>query len=375
MTKDAISVIIVLLLSALIGLTIIKVIEVRMSDIAINMPKINMPKINIPPIRLPKQKIVVKLQDPDIGTGATVKGAPVDSGNKKAQVVYNSLESFRDKQTGGQPNPVEYDEYDKNQLERIINRPVPLAPDQHTMTGNKELARKQKSLIRGKGKNIVCRKKLPPTRTHFNKDLYQSKTGAIDKPRINVPKPSVDHSSRPALYPRNKPSIGEPEKNPNMTDTYYRDPKTMTPVQLIKFQDKARIEKMTIKDYQNWLLTFRDMSQRLTGFHRQNLKVLIRGGQLEPSDMPVRCPAPSGVEESYAKMMRGRVPNTPNPEFLGYQPSNYEQEIGASSRENRNLRHLDYINPDEPLKTWELTNEQVKLDTPRSFLTLPTCEK
>ena len=135
----------------------------------------------------------------------------------------------------------------------------------------------------------------------------------------------------------------------------------MTSEQLVKFQQRAKFSNMTVKDYQNWLNTFKNNPGRLTGFHRANLKVLLRGGSLDPSDMPQRTHIPDNSYDQYTKLLHGQVEdNIPQPEFLGYQPHNYEEQIGNPLERNRSLRHLDYVNPDEPMKTWILTRGNKK---------------
>ena len=404
MTSDIVSVIIVVLLSSLIGLTIIKVIEVRMSDIAINMPT-----IKLPTIKLPNQNITVKVEEPDIGVNGTTTGSPIST-ERKATIIHNSHKPSETEQSGGDSSDFEKSltisqcnalikkkQQDDNieDISPTLNTEIiksTIMPNDPYLVGYtpriasdfeagtktpdggwssrkldpntnemKELAFQQKKLIGDNNVSQLCLTKLPPERSYFEKDKFQSRSMAIKKPIVRLPEPSKDHKSRPAIYIDRKSCITEPEKDPNLTATYYKDPKNMTIPQLIKFQEKAKIENMTIKDYQNWLLTFKEFPQRLIWFHRQNLKILLRGGELDISDMPSRSKIPSNAKDHYSQIMRNNVENIPNPEFLGYQPSNCEDQMGSCPSSNRNIRHLDYINPDEPLKTWELTNERFKV--------------
>jgi hypothetical protein len=293
LSKDIISIIVVMLISSLIGLIIVKTIDAHLSAISINMPAIN----------LPEQKITVKIDDSSHIPSGT---SSVNGAAKVGNIIYNSLDSLKPKQTGGQG--------------------------------------------------------ISTTPREFNPLRYRSESKSISRPTIVVPLPSADHNSRPALYPSNEQSTVEPPLAIDRIATYYRDPKDMTPAQLIKFQEKAKFTNMTVNDYENWLLTFRNMPEKLVGFHRSNLKVLLRGGHLTPDDMPSRTVIPNSARDQYTNIMNNHVDdNIPQPEFLGYQPSNYENQIGSPSKNNRNLRHLDYINPDEPLKTWILTRQPAPL--------------
>lgn len=301
-----------MLLAVLIGLTVVKVVEARMTDISINMPT----------IKFPQQRITVQVQEPP------VSGAAPALVQKKGTVVYNSLDTLRSGQVGGD--------------------------------GSNE----------GKeGKEgMVCKKTLPEARTHFDAEKYRSQSKAMPKPTAQaapLPSQSARAGAYAAPYPRPTPVLTEP--TPTAGKTYYKDPKDMTADQLAKFQQRAKFENMTVQDYQNWLLTFKDNPGRLTGFHRGNLKVLVRGGQLDQHDLPQRTRVPDSSLDQYTQILHGQMPlsNIPHPEYLGYQPHNFEQQIGQPTT-NRDLRHLDYVNPDEPLKTWILTHTKPEPERSKS---------
>lgn len=264
--------------------------------------------INMPVIKLPQQRITVQIKD-NLGT-------ELGTSEKEGIITYNSLDTLRN-QKGGT------------------------------------------------GKELMCKKDLPPARQIYGRERYQSASKSVTNREITVPDPSTNHQSAPAQYPRNKTVLKEPSTTSFDAPTYYRDPKDMTASQLVKFREKAKFEHMTVEDYQNWLLTYVDTPQRLVGFHRANLKVLIRGGNLHPTDMPISTKLPDNAMDQYSKIIYdSSVDNVPQPEFLGYQPSNYEDQSSQPSLQNRNMRHLDYVNPDEPMKTWTLTRDSKRLGNP-----------
>lgn len=302
--SDLMSITIVFLIAVLIGLTIVKIVDARMSDISINMPTIN----------LPQQRITVKMESGEAGamTGAA------DS----AKVTYDP--------------PVD------------MPKPKPLQQG-------------------GGSSDELCRKDLLPARTNYNPSKYHSLEGPINtkSKSIEVPPPvsKPSQSGYPAPYPRNKQTLTEPKPQPDGT-TYYMDPKDMTAEQLVKFQQRAKFTNMTVRDYENWLWTFNENPGTLNGFHRSNLKVLVRGGHLSPTDMPSRHKIPDSSADQYTKIMQGADwEQVPHPEFVGYEPWNFDHFISQPSvKRNRNLRHLDYVNPDEPMKTWILTRESKKMN-------------
>ena len=155
-------------------------------------------------------------------------------------------------------------------------------------------------------------------------------------------------------------AVLEPTEDMQSTDKaqFYINPTDMTPSQRLKFKHRAKLGKMTPVDYTNWLQLFIDDGElhRLTGFHRANARVVQRGGTLAKRDLPNRPSLPKRADHQYIEMIRGQLSdptdNVPQPEFLGYQPSNFDEVVPHSRVRNRNMRHLDYMNPDEPLKTW-----------------------
>jgi len=326
MSSDYISIATVFLISVLIGLTIVKVVEVRMRDISINMPT----------IKLPEQKIVVQINDEDLGTGL---GATI--GKKEGTVVYNSLDTVRTDMDEEQP-----------QLGGSATLPELGSVCTKTLNG---------SLCKESGLVPECGKRMENRASWLHPKDYYEQSKQVQKPTETVPDPSSTYGqqSYPAPYPRNTPALKEPKPTLSNSKTYYLDPKKMTMDQLVKFQQRAKFEHMTVQDYQNWLMTFRDNPGRLNGFHRVNLKVLLRGGQLNHNDMPQRTAVPDDGMDQYTKIMNGQVLDVPNPEYLGYQPYNYEDQVAYPvTSANRDLRHLDYVNPNEPMKTWIITRDR-----------------
>jgi hypothetical protein len=335
MSSDYISIATVFLISALIGLTIVKVVEARMTDISINMPT----------IKFPQQQITVQIQEEDLGTGL---GSKITK--KEGIVVYNSLDTIRsvsdipdmaqsESQTGGSAKPISEE---------------PGSVCKEALNG---------SLCKESGLVAECGKRMENRASWLHPKHYNEQSKPVPRPVITVPDPSSTYGqhSYPAPYPRATPSLKEPKPVLN-GETYYLDPKKMTKEQLIKFQQRAKFEHMTVQDYQNWLMTFRDNAGRLNGFHRVNLKVLLRGGQLNHNDMPQRTSVPDDAMDQYTNIMYGQISDTPNPEYLGYQPYNYEDQLGyPAAVANRDLRHLDYVNPDEPMKTWIITRDSSRL--------------
>ena len=68
--------------------------------------------------------------------------------------------------------------------------------------------------------------------------------------------------------------------------TYYKDPKDMTPPQIIKFKNKANLEKMTLEDYRNWLSLFKYDVENLPKMHLRNFYNYMQGQPVYDIPMP-----------------------------------------------------------------------------------------
>jgi len=62
--------------------------------------------------------------------------------------------------------------------------------------------------------------------------------------------------------------------------TYYLDPKNMTPAQVVKFKNRAKLSVMTLQDYKNWLSLFEFEVDTLPLVHRVNYWKMVKGDQI-----------------------------------------------------------------------------------------------
>ncbi len=308
------------LLAAFIGLIIVKIVDSRLKDISINMPTVNLPPININMGAAEGPQVTIG------SLGTAVPASPVltqKGGDVVKDVVKESVVKVKGK-----------DESANEQLKVIPTVDLPAFD----------------TLPQG------CR-----DRTRYIASRYESDKTSLIYTGI-TPEPSYAHNESPAPYPRNPSALmAKPDPRSNLSSQYYLDPQAMTPAQLDKFKFKASFDKMTVVDYTNWLLLFKTESEKLSGFHRANLRLLLRGGKLTYEDLPRVSPLPPKSDHEYtAKLAAGTLDNVPQPDTLGLLPFNYDVNVG--SEPNRSMRHLDFINPDEPMKTWVLTRESQKVN-------------
>jgi hypothetical protein len=236
------------------------------------------------------------------------------------------------------------------------------AADLSKMSNNQGIITPDVKITNVQGLSNDCKDRLRYVAKRYESPVTGMKYTGI------TPEPSADHASRPAPWRAAGSSLTafpDPFSKKENFLTFYIDPKDMTPAQVQKFKFQAKFEKMTVQDYTNWLLLFQNTPEQLTAFHRANLRIVVRGGKLTQADMPVVKALPASAEQEYLKKMtQGSLDNLPQPEYLGFQPYNMDQQAAPFISVNRNLRHMDFVNPDEPLKTWELTQESKKIKKP-----------
>lgn len=201
----------------------------------------------------------------------------------------------------------------------------------------------------------------------FTAEDFKSKSKAVAKPHLGQDQ-ALNHIASPrteAPFENEEQTVASLDNVCDLvidqTNQRYRSPKAMTEAEQRRFMFSANLAKMTVLDYQNWLQLFdtKGETNRLTRFHRNNLRVLQRGGTLTATDLPRQTVTPNTAKEQFSHLVDREVENVPHPEFHGMQPANFDKHIPFKAAvPNRNMHHLNFVNPDEPLKTWELSRGQ-----------------
>lgn len=124
--------------------------------------------------------------------------------------------------------------------------------------------------------------------------------------------------------------------------TNYKDPKDMTDIERRTFKYKFR-NNFTLQDYKNWLMLYKDDSHHLREHHRDNLSILLRGGNLTQRDIPnVRIKPPMEASDYFAKMYEGGKISVHFPE---------DNETGPMLPYNYG-KYGEFIPPENTAKSW-----------------------
>ena len=301
-----------------VGLTIVNTVDHRLSNISINMPEIHLPKPVSRPEIMAENYIIrptvkkIKVLDPPAGEANFPKPTERNDQTNKCQQGGSSAEENRDepKQLGSRSCTV------------------------------------------------------PPTR-EFDSQLFKSESKPVEptkperRPDLHVMKHSI-----PASFPSDQncdSGIHEDQlKSGQLVPTYYRDPKDMTLAQRTKFRNRAKIHKMTVLDYENWLLLFREDPQTLDPVHRKRLRMLQRGDRLRATDIPDPAPkeVPPTAETRFNTKFRGLIENDgPLETADDSHDSSRKVLLHAANHTEydhymppKSLKHLSILNPDEHKK-------------------------
>lgn len=124
--------------------------------------------------------------------------------------------------------------------------------------------------------------------------------------------------------------------------TNYKDPKDMTEQEIEGFKYKYR-NNFTLQDYKNWLMLYKDDPQHLRDHHRDNLKILLRGGTLTDRDIPsIRVKPPMDPADYFQKMYEGGKISVHFPE---------ESATGAMLPANYN-KFDEFLPPEKTQSQW-----------------------
>ena len=115
--------------------------------------------------------------------------------------------------------------------------------------------------------------------------------------------------------------------------TNFRDPKDMTPTERKRFKLKFR-NNMSLQDYKNWLMLYKDEIENLRQHHRRNLLKLLKGGQMTVRDLPsVRIRGGTNAADFFKEMYRGGKISVSLPDDSPLVGSNYND-------------YGDFVNPE-----------------------------
>lgn len=153
----------------------------------------------------------------------------------------------------------------------------------------------------------------------------------------------------------------------HLRPNYYKNPREMTPAQIIKFKNDAQLSKMTLQDYKNWLSLFEFDLDNLPKIHLANYNRVKSG--LPVYDIPLADP----VDEFFASSAARRdrvcmdIPNADIDSPLNWKlHSSFNNMGNINSRGETNVslpyaqythnNHLDEANVFSTERTYEREN-------------------
>jgi hypothetical protein len=296
--------IILIVIVYLIALSVVKLVEHKIGDIKIQMPKIQIVREQFE-IDDRQPKNTKNLKNPKNSKKANDTDEEIDDNIKSST---QSTQSTQSPQSADEDNNSAEKRRGKNKidsefedLKRLLNDDKPSSSSTRTPGG----------------KNIKCSK--------------DSDCNIVNGNGLNVCKEdgTCHCLSGSGMFCHYGP-------------TNYKDTKDMTESELERFKYKYR-NNFTLQDYKNWLMLYKEDPQHLRFHHRENLKILLRGGQISDKDIPqVRIKPPMDAADYFQKMYEGGKISVHFPE---------ESSTGAMVGSNYN-KFSDFLPPEEAENTW-----------------------
>ena len=319
--------IIAFLAAYLLGISIFALIDRRLSEISINMPQIVLP---------------AHASTLSATVSATQDGGAVEITDAKQQPSLTKT-SQKSQPAGKKEKP----KTTKPKTTKKTKNPI----TKKTKKPTKKITTAKPTLPKTKQipdfNSDTYRKCVLTGQRKFEENQYRSESKKI------TPEPNLKFEI-PKVYPYSS-TLFAPVKNyreilkVDPTISYYIDPKNMTAEQKLRFKMYAKFNRMTVKDYVNWLLLYLDEPEVLNHHNRKNLIKILRGEQLNSSDIPQPEPKTPPNAEQYFKdvfNLSFELPESDidNPQ-VGYNSDRY-----AQFQAPENLKHLQIVNRDETIK-------------------------
>lgn len=363
---------ITIIMAYILGCIIVNTVDRRLGEISINMPKVNLPNI------------VVNLDRQNL---ANVKATMIDEG-------YNPIEKFdtgtssdnkqgTTQETTKEPKQETPFECNNNKNSNFFNLVIPvqkepkekpaemyvqLTPDEvKKLNAGSDTTPSNDVRYVVTPVNLVRYDQIPsqaidlPTLAdnypyHFGDEEAVQKTSAdIRKCRESVEETAKKKEKYDVRF-MNKKRVPFNEQCMVKSNQYsmchygptnYKDPLDMTDKERKQYMKKYR-KNMTLQDYINWLLLFRDNPYCLNEVHFKNLKTVVRGGKLTLDDMPlVRLPAPTNASSYFSKMYSNGLIKIDYPD---------DSETGPMIPANY-TKYTEFIPPEYIDKAWVTLND------------------
>lgn len=261
-------------LGCILGLSVLRLIDMKLTDVSINIPPIKIPPSNVTieyPSWMNQPKLIDTIENTNMVGGNNMCKKNKKISDKKKNNNKIKVKNIKISENGG-----------KNK-----------SPDQNKCgpdfrSNNKEIG--LSDYVKTKTKNVDSLKT-----SNFEDITYPNKSF------VEINNHSYDLDSKYHKYTHNFDNNHQYSDYEIRNKQYYKNPEDMTMRQLNKFKKHAKFDKMTVNDYTNWLMLFND--HQLSPFNQKNLLKLRKGHKLCESDLPIHKLTPNNGSEYYNEMI------------------------------------------------------------------------
>ena len=311
---------IVIVLGYALGISVVKTVDKRLSNVSINMPKIDLPPQNIY-LKLNKDLLVkTTLDDKSYKTDdiKNFKTNKVKRFKAKQVKVNEHCDKIHDKWAKSNNK--------KLNIENEEKYPECFTPEekQKRIKETKNLLKKLKEISPNEYCNVIKNKekiyknpKVASLIKNLSKDCHKKQIEGFQNPDQDISETQIAEAVASALSQntqntqntqndeldieielikskiksikkqRNKiPKVSESSIESDDEDTNYKNPKDMSADQKLRFKNLRSISRMTIKDYKRWLLLNKSTPGKLSEIHNKNLSKILSNEKLTIADLP-----------------------------------------------------------------------------------------
>jgi len=282
-------------LGAILGMSVLRTVDTRLSDVSINIPPIRVPKTKVrvewPDNLMQELKKELKLGEethpfPQFQEETVPVGYGYDNTNADATVDVRGAPLLKQFGEGPVQSGGEAEGSTAEANRDILDSPEFRRTRDKTNNRNYYLATQQMESNRVSGYDPIH-----PHHGHRDIDHHSANRNHLGRPIRRVP------GCEPHQF-----IMGEYRDQPCRPKQYYKDLSEMSERQVLKFKQNAKFDKMTVRDYVNWLSLYFQEPDILSQHNRRNLEKLKNGRRLTDDDIPRDENHPRSASALYDEM-------------------------------------------------------------------------
>ena len=281
-------------LGAILGLSILRTVDTRLSEVSINIPQIKIPRVKV---EWPKQiESLPSFAKKDFYGSLQENYAPMMTGGAKDEADKGDIlykKSSKDDNNRASRNKQDLSD-GSTELRKQLDGPDFKRQRDVMNNSNYYLAAQQME-----SHKVSNYPPIHPHRSHQDIDHHEANRQYLGRPKKRsskcAPHQYIGDGYLDQPCNDSKPILYEGQQ-------HYKNPVEMTERQVLKFKQNAKFDKMTARDYMNWLSLYANEPEILTPHNRKMLKRFKKRIPLTERDIPRETRLPKNSRELYNEL-------------------------------------------------------------------------